>query len=385
MKQLERVMFAIPNMHSSGAQRVVAILCNSFAKRNIKVCLCYTGGTREPSFYPLDKEIEVFYSRSPLLEKIKKIEKVINPGDGLNYYTKIIRLRRKIRQFKPQIIVAFMDYTANFILTVSKGLNIPVVLAVRNSLEERIDITKQFKDSYKEYSGIVYQTHEQKEQYTRTFELSEKVKQEIILNPVEYSSLWDKERKPINNLLIAVGREHEQKNYPLLLKAFSEVVKKYPTARLHIYGKMKPDSELPALAQELQIEDKVTFCGVHPIVEEKVNEAEIFIIPSLYEGIPNVLVEAMCLGLPCISTDFGGGGARELISNEENGLIVKNNDVPSMVEAILKLLSDKEYANSLGSKAKNLRERLDANVIAEQWVSFLKTISNSEIVDESTR
>ena len=105
-----------------------------------------------------------------------------------------------------------------------------------------------------------------------------------------------------------------------------------------------------------------------------------FVLSSDYEGMPNALMEAMASGLPCVSTDCGGGGARFLIRDGENGFLVPKGDEEALADAMRKILSDKELADMLGNNARKLQETLAPEKIYGEWEAFIK-----EIVEKSKR
>ena len=84
-------------------------------------------------------------------------------------------------------------------------------------------------------------------------------------------------------------------------------------------------------------------------------------------------MEAMALGLPCVSTDCGGGGARFLVRDGENGLLVPQKDVDAMAQAMDKILSDEKFAKKLGGNARALQETLAPEKIYGQWEAFIST------------
>ena len=89
---------------------------------------------------------------------------------------------------------------------------------------------------------------------------------------------------------------------------------------------------------------------------------------------PNALIEAMSLGLPCISTDCPCGGPKDLIINEENGLLVPVDDKNAMKDAIIKVLSDKAFADKIGQKAALVQEKYDPKVANEKWEKYFERV-----------
>ena len=95
-------------------------------------------------------------------------------------------------------------------------------------------------------------------------------------------------------------------------------------------------------------------------------------LSSDYEGIPNALIEAMAIGLPCVSTDCSPGGARELICSGENGAIVPCNSKKDLANAIIEIINDKEKARQLGKQAELIRDRVNKMTISEEWIKIIK-------------
>ena len=79
----------------------------------------------------------------------------------------------------------------------------------------------------------------------------------------------------------------------------------------------------------------------------------------------------MAIGLPCISTDCSPGGARELIVDKENGLLVPCNDTEELANAIIRMIQDRELAKRCGEKAHEIRNRVEASLIADRWLEFI--------------
>ena len=149
-------------------------------------------------------------------------------------------------------------------------------------------------------------------------------------------------------VLVAVGRMHVQKGYPYLLEAF-KIVNETAEARLIIVGDGKLKESLRLKAESLGIHNKTAMVGeTEPYVYMR--HADIFVLSSLYEGLPLVLLEAASLGMSIVSTDCDYG-PNEVIENGESGLLVPVADPEKLASAILKLIRNKELRLNLGEKA----------------------------------
>lgn len=116
--------------------------------------------------------------------------------------------------------------------------------------------------------------------------------------------------------------------------------------------------------------------GKSNCIEKDIYNAGIFVLSSNYEGMPNALMEAMALGLPCISTDCPVGGPKTLIKNGENGLLVPVGDEEALSIAILKLIEDNELSQKIANNALKISEKFNPNIINQQWEDFINKIIN---------
>lgn len=164
----------------------------------------------------------------------------------------------------------------------------------------------------------------------------------------------------------------------MLLDAFSIISKRYPDYQLVIYGEGPQKEILVNKAEKLKIADQVYFPGYVKNLREKILESHIFVLTSNYEGMPNVLMEAMSLGKPVISTDCAIGGPKFLIENGQNGLLVPTNHSNKLVEALEKIIDDAEFAKKLGENAFNINDRLAPDKIYSIWEKYIEEIVNKE-------
>ncbi|MXP74782.1 glycosyltransferase [Lachnospiraceae bacterium WCA-9-b2] len=104
-----------------------------------------------------------------------------------------------------------------------------------------------------------------------------------------------------------------------------------------------------------------------------INSSAIFVMTSNFEGMPNALLEAMALGLPCISTDCPCGGPRSLIETGKNGLLIPVGDIEALEKALRVLLKSPDFADSLGREATLIRGKLDIENIGRQWLEYMSS------------
>jgi glycosyltransferase involved in cell wall biosynthesis len=179
-------------------------------------------------------------------------------------------------------------------------------------------------------------------------------------------------QKPV---IISAGRLAKQKNYPLLLKAFAAVRQKL-AAQLVILGEDGPERQtLESLIRELGIEADVSLPGFSENPWSSIAKADVFVLPSQEEPFGLVLVEAMACGVPVIATDAIGGGPRTILDSGKNGILVPQDDVTALTEAILKVLTVQGLRQQLITAGKQRCEAFRPEAIAQQWLSFIKRLS----------
>lgn len=146
---------------------------------------------------------------------------------------------------------------------------------------------------------------------------------------------------------------------------------------LKIFGEGSLKKKLQNRIDELGLKDKVYLMGTKSDVLNWIKESYCFVLTSDFEGLPNSLIEAMCMGIPCISTDCSPGGARQLLS-DDRGLIVPCGDKERLAEAINIYLENKDIAAQYGQAAYGLRKEIDCNKVAKEWLKLMEKIVRGE-------
>jgi glycosyltransferase involved in cell wall biosynthesis len=164
-----------------------------------------------------------------------------------------------------------------------------------------------------------------------------------------------------------VGRLAETKGQRILLEAFSKVYEKYPESWLILAGKGRLESELRELAIELDIQERVLFLGYRTDIPAVLRACDVFVLPSIAEGLPGALLEAMATGIPVIASRVGG--VPEILNSPDAGTMVSPSSVGELTTAMERLGNINEVErNAIG---KVLRERVLAEFTKEKMISVM--------------
>lgn len=350
---MKTIMFFIPTMVGGGAERVVSILSGEFVRNGYNVEIVVYKMVDKT--YPLHKDIKLL----PLCPS--------KNAEEISLFKRVALMRDLIKKRKPEYVISFLTSVNMNVCLATIGLPCKVIVSERNDPKQIGNVFNQIKRdfAYSFADKFVFQT----QQALNCFSKRIQKKSIVILNPI--LSVFPL-REKCEKRIVAVGRLNYQKNYPLLLKSFSKVVKLYPEYKLEIYGQGELRDELERLSKELCICDNVIFKGYQKKVHECIKDAGMYVMSSDFEGLPNALLEAMCMGIPCISTDCPCGGPAEVIENGKNGLLVPVNDEQMLFNAIVSYIENPSMASQIGENAKELAYRLEYKTIASQWLKFIE-------------
>jgi glycosyltransferase involved in cell wall biosynthesis len=375
-----KLMAVIHSLKGGGSERVLINVLKGLDRNEFSRTLVLYEGVFD---YPIPEDVEV---------------RILNISTGRNIFKltasfilKLFSLAALINKEKPDVIFSLLSST-NVAVTIAKllsGIQCKLIISEHTypsvNLENEIygTITKGFmKRCYHKADRIIAVSEGIKKDLIQNFHAQED-KTTVIYNPVnikEIESLsaekvehpWFQEQIP---LIIAVGRLTKQKGYPYLLKAFS-IVKKQLKSRLVIIGEGEDRTTLVNMAIELGIKEDIEFFGFQKNPFKYMKNSSLFVLSSLYEGFPNVLLEAMALGLPIISTDCPSGPS-EIIEDRKDGLLVPVKDDNSLAQAILEVLRNDELKKNLGREAKLRVEKFALNKITEKYSTIFREDSPS--------
>ena len=351
----KRILFVSPNLASGGAQRQLINIANGFHRRGyeVSVFLFHDKGNLRRS---LDKNIKISSPSSiKVLERLRLF--------WVLYGT--LRLLGVIMTEKPDLLYS-RQWPKIPVAVIGKILRVKTVSVEGNNLEHTLLLGKRpllfrirrlcAKLSDKVVANSASLACEVKEVFSLDSDVA------VIYNGIDIEDIREKSKEEQSHkwlgtetpLILAMGYlKDDQKGFSYLLEAL-EIVNRSKPARLIIIGNGKKE-ELEKLSMKLSIRGKTDFFSTVPNPFPYVAKADIFACSSLYEGLSNVILEALALGKPVISTDHKHG-ANEIIENGKNGILVPIRDPEKMAHAILKVLEDAELRRSLEEEARRRSE-----------------------------
>ncbi|OYQ63090.1 glycosyl transferase [Pseudanabaena sp. SR411] len=195
----------------------------------------------------------------------------------------------------------------------------------------------------------------------------------VIYNPA-FPELQEKAQEPIDHpwfmpgsppVIISVGRLEDQKDYPTLIKAFAKV-RAVCNARLMILGWGPDQSKLGALVAELSLTEHVEMPGFVKNPFPYMKKAAVFALSSRWEGMPNVIIEALTIGTPVVSTNCESGPT-EILNDGTYGELVPVGDSQSLADALLKVLS-----GNIKSVSPDWLDQFSLKLITQQYLNVLQ-------------
>lgn len=361
-----RVFLIINSLSAGGAERVLSDLANCFISQDLEISIINFQTPDHKPFYDLDKKIKIIYLKKSWMKKGSFFIKFFS-----RFYC-FYNLRKILKFEKPDGILSFIDLTNIIVLLCSYGLNIPVIIS------ERIDpnfhkISFFYKwlrlKIYPLAKLLIVQTASAGSYFPKSFKQNIK----IIPNFVKKQKLSIKTINDKAFNLVTVGRLDKQKNHITLIKAFKILSDKYPKLKLDIYGAGIMKDTLLKKIKDLTLDKKITIKDPTPKIINQLCCYDIFVFPSLYEGFPNALCEAMALGLPVVASKCSGN--IDVIQDGVNGKLFPVGDFKKLASTLDHLINDYEARSFLSANAKKIVDEFDQEKIYKIWKNILLDIN----------
>lgn len=343
--------------------------------------ISFGGGERIQNFLidglsSMENEIYIFtwnklWDANNVASEYKIVTMNSSPVGVLGKIKNIFILRRQLLKNKPDCLIILSSGLAEigvFSARLAKGCSV--------ILSERVDPAYLPKEKihrvikrilYTICDGVVFQTEKVKSYFNRITQNKSIVIKNPVIDEVIQSSIITNPQKEI----VSVGRLSKEKNFEMLIRAFGQI-RDYGYV-LRIFGDGPLKSDLLKLITDLSLNEIVFLEGNKKRITEEICRSDIFVLPSTHEGMPNALIEAMSVGLACISTNFNSGGAEALIRNNENGLLVPINNEKRLVEALIFLIENEEIKLRIKRNALKINTTNEKSIILNQWINFIQS------------
>lgn len=343
-----RIMFVCDTMGSGGAERVISILSNSFVGKGHDISILMIGSDASAPFYSLNDKINLLYLSNERLWFFKK--------------SKLIK--KTILENKPDIVISFLSYVCIYVWWALRHTKIPYIVSERNDPNHRGRLKQRLLNkSFKKAKGCVIQT----EDALNWYNIVSNDKSVIIHNPVSLDYYPDKIPE-IKKQILYVGRLNEQKNCSMLIEAFKLFEQKHSGYIFKVYGNGPLESELKKQVAGNHLEDKVFIAPSSKTWQKDECGSSMFVLGSKFEGMPNVLAEALSLGIPSVSTDCTIGGPKELKKIFPELLVLAKSD--SVSDFALAM----EEAFKIKHKKAMVPQELREQYIVDKWLFFISKV-----------
>lgn len=359
------IAFYISSLTAGGAERVISNLANEFAAQGYEVFML-TDTMEDKEYHRLDGRV-----RRVVLPRSEEKGRIVNA------LGRIQKLRSAVKETRASILVSFIGKSNIRAVLATRFLKTSVVVSVRSAPAREYPTRLMrvlAKVLFRMADGVVFQTEEAQ----RFFSKGIRRKSAILMNPLHSDFIRERYTGERRQEIVTVGRLHGVKNHEMLIAAFANVSGDYPALTLRIYGDGDRKEKLRSYIEELSMQGRVVLEGDQSGVADRIEASRIFILSSNVEGMPNALLEAMALGLACISTDCPCGGPRTVIRDGKNGLLVPVGDTGALERAIRRILDDPDLEERLGTHAAEIKQELAPERVNKMWMDYIAQCSTKK-------
>lgn len=364
---MKNILIIHQNLENGGAEKQIVYLTNLLSQvYNVHLVILENKNivhsvNKNVDFIHLDyDESESFLKLGPI-KSYKLIRNIC--GD----------IKEIIKRKNIDLVIAYKDREVLFSYIVSCFVKVKVLVSQRgdyNNLPLYWQIILKYV--YHHCNGVIFQLPSVQKFYSMSDKNSK-----VIPNPSTLVFSDDIYGAYASKKILSAGRFQDRKRFDLLIKAFSIVNKKYPEYELFIYGDGNERKNLEALIDELKLSEKIHLPGFIKDVIRNNLDAEMFVFTSDSEGIPNILIEALSAGIPCIATDCLPGGADFLLNHGENGLLINRNSIDALVKSIYMYIENRQQALEYGKKGKRYMENFSEEIVNNKFLSYVNNILES--------
>ena len=356
----------ISSLGCGGAERVMARLANYWSARGHAVNLL-TLASGDP-FYDLDLRVHHY--------GLGLTGRSAGALEGLFHnLRRIAALRRTIRQSRPDVVLSFMDRMNVLTLLATRGLGIPVVVSERTDAQSH-NPGRAWRSlrliAYRHADVLVYPSSSGRARAASLVAPKLRVIPNAV-TPPKSRSLVKCAAERSAPVVVAMGRLTEEKGFDLLLDAFARVAHRHADWSLRVFGDGPLRQDLCAQAASAGLASRITFPGRVADPAQAFEQADLFALPSRFEGFPNVLCEAMAWGLPVVSFNCPSGPA-EILRDGIDGVLVPPENVKDLAATLDRLMGDPAERGRLASRSPEVAQRFSSEKVMAMWDSVLTEV-----------
>jgi len=299
------------------------------------------------------------------------------PASLFRMHKRIHRLRTTVLQTSPEVILSFNDLTNIATLLATRGMGVPVIVGERSDPHmHRLKLPWRLLRpwAYRQADCVVAQTQHALDYFPPSIRSHGRVIPNAVQlpEPITNSSSTERHRN-MHKVVLAMGRLAKEKNFTTLVQAFAVLAPRYPTWNLEIWGEGQERGNLEQLVNNLNLRNRIKLPGTTKLPHNIMRKADLFVLPSLYEGFPNVLGEAMACGLPVVSFNCPSGPS-ELIRNDIDGVLVPPDNTEALAAAMERLISNESERRQLALRAPEVVERFGFVRIMALWTNLVQEL-----------
>ena len=332
-----KYLFITRTLTGGGAERFVSTFASFMADQGYDVhVLTYEISDKD---YPLSDKVKLYVM--PYVEDSPR-----------GKFMRILRMMQELTKINPDVLIPFIGSVVNCAYLVNLVLGKKFVYTVRNSpWQEPVRRFSRYmkKIISKNADAIMLQNREQEEYFPASYH--DRIF--IVPNPVatKFQTCQKEQYAESLTKITGVGRLHIQKNFPLLISAVKANAGEYPDMKLEIFGEGEERKHLEEWIVQQDATEVCELMGRTSQVEQVLRETDLFVLSSDYEGMPNALIEAMAMGVPCISSDCRTG-PKSLIKDGQTGLLFQTGNLDALTEKIAWALQHPAEMNQMGRAAR---------------------------------
>lgn len=383
-----RLMYFIPALFNHGGmERVLTSKVNYLVEEmGYQITIVTTDQMSRGCYFSLSGKIDLIHLD---LDFNSHFEKNLIPK-YFCHQLKMIKYKREVQKLvdiiKPDILISLGGKEIDFIYKLKT--NAAIVCEMHFSMNIRTQFlvsrkrgllwtvlgnirTNQLKNTTKKIDKLIVLTNQDKNQWEKTHK--------NVLHIPNPATFEVREREGVDyKSVISVGRLDPQKGYSMLIDTWVLVKDKHPEWMLNIFGTGDLKEQLEGKINALGLKGNVNLKGKSDEIENEYLKSSFFVMSSLYEGLPMVLLESMSCGLPVVSFDCEWG-PREIIKDGYNGFLVETGDVNQLADKICQMIENHELRKTMSLNALEVAKKYDISIVMKKWDALFKELKNSNV------